>query len=86
MKMKVRVFIIGSNGIRKEYGDPITVLPSEISSGYENIMHRVVGATVLSNEKEVGVEILAGNEKRKIIIGKEKIRDRLWWEIVGLID
>ena len=78
--MKVKVFVIGTNGIRKKYGDPIAVPLSDVSSGYENVIHRIKGAAVLYSGEKVGVEILTDRE-RKIIIGEEKIKDRLWWEI-----
>ena len=71
--VEVRVFITDGEGRKKQYGDPIKVLSSDVTSGYEDIMHRVGGATVLYGEKRVGVEISADKERKIIIVGSKKM-------------
>jgi len=79
--VEVRVFITNSGGKEEQYGDPIKVTPSKVSSGYHDVICRVAGAAVLFRE-EVGVEILAGNRKLERIIGEKKIEEKLWERLV----
>ncbi len=81
--VEVRVFIT-DGGREEQYGDPIKVTPSKVSSGYHDVICRVAGAAVLYNGRKVGIEILAGDGERKVIIGEEKIKDKLWWGMIKM--
>ena len=75
-KIKARVFIVDNERI-KDYGGLITV--SGIVDPYERIICRVVGASMLCKDKEVGVELFDENrKKKKVIIGEGKLEEELW--------